>query len=108
MGNNKFHGAINLPNLMIWLTCCSTLMCHGAHLSFQGEVSAWCQWLLSTGQIYLCLVDFSIPYEEIGWTYSRFVCMLVLRGSVKGNHAHFLQAEALVQYALLNCLPSTK
>ena len=55
MGNNKFHEAINLPNLMMWLTCRTPLMCHGAYLSFQGDVSARCQWLSSTGQIYFCV-----------------------------------------------------
>lgn len=36
VGNNKFHEAINLPNLMIWLTCCITLMCHGPTCHFKG------------------------------------------------------------------------
>lgn len=52
MGNNKFHEAINLPDLMIWLTCCTTLMCHGDYFSFQGDVSPRCQWIPSNGQFF--------------------------------------------------------
>ena len=75
VGNNKLHEPLNLPNLMIWLTCSIILMCHGSY--FVISRGGGCEMSpLPQLDRFMCICD---------WCLAGFMCFggkIVLKYSV--------------------------